>query len=89
MIRLSFITGGAVRKVLINNRKITMISQETGFTPLIIDLDKLDKTNVKGKVGEDGLKILKEISKLNSEEEMAKDIIKDFQSTGWRLVKRE
>jgi len=89
MIRLSFVTGGSLRKVVVNRREITMISQEVGFTPVIMDLDKLKEKKIMKQMGEEGLKFMREISKLNTEEEMVKDIIIDFQKTGWRLVKKE
>ena len=89
MIKLSFVTGGALRKVFIDGRKISMMSQETGFTPISMDLDKINEKTIKKKMGKEGLDFMKQISKLETEDEMARDVIKDFQSTGWRLIKRE
>jgi len=89
MIKLAFVIGGALRKVVVDKRKITMMSQEVGYTPILMDLNKLNEKKIKKQMGKEGLKFIKEISRLNTEEEMAKDIIKDFQKTGWRLVKRE
>ncbi len=89
MIKLVFITGGSLRKVNVEGRRISMMSQETGFTPQIMDLDKLDSGKLKKKMGNEEMKLMKEIADLNTEEEMAQDIIKDFQRTGWRLVKKE
>lgn len=89
MIKLSFITGGALRKVNIEGRKIFMMSQETGFTPQLMDLDKLNNKELKKKMGVEQMRLMKEIAGLDTEEEMAQDIIKDFQRTGWRLVKKE
>ena len=34
-------------------------------------------------------KVMKELSTLGTEEEIARDITKDFQKTGWRLIKKE
>lgn len=89
MIRLSFVTGGALRKVIIDERKIVFFSQETGFTPISFDLDKLEDNPKFKKLNEEQRKLLAEIKALETEEEMAKDITRDFQSTGWRLFKRE
>ena len=89
MIKLSFVTGGALRKVLVNKRKITKMSQEVGYVPVIMDLDKLKENKIMKQMGMEGLEFMREISKLNTEEEMVKDIIIDFQKSGWRLVKKE
>lgn len=78
-----------MRKVNIEGRKIYMMSQETGFTPQVMDLDKLDSSKLKKKMGNEEMKLMKEIANFNTEEEMAEDIIKDFQRTGWRLAKKE
>lgn len=93
MIRLSFVCGSALRKVVIDGRVISMMAKETGFTPIVMDLDKMDSKNQKKeltkKLGKDGLQIMKEIALLNTEKEMAKDIIKDFQRTGWRRISQD
>lgn len=93
MIKLSFVCGSALRKVKIDKRTISMATKETGFVPMVMDLDKLDSNNQKKKIrkklGKDGLKVMKEIALLNTEEEMAKDITKDFQSTGWRKIQHD
>ncbi len=89
MITLSFVTGSAMRKVYLNGRKISMISQETGFQPISFDLDNINEEEVKEKMGEDAIKTLREIAKLEDEKSMMEDIKKDFQSTGWRLIKTE
>jgi len=87
MIELSFIAGGNIRKVVIDKRKISLLTAETGWIPISMDLDRIDE-KIEKKMGKEGAKLLKEISILNSEEEMARDITKDFQRTGWRLVKK-
>ncbi len=90
MIRLIFVTGSALRKVMINGRIITMMSAETNFAPLKIDLNKIEKSRkLKKKLGEESYQLLKEIASLKNEKDYARDIIEDFQRTGWRLVKRE
>ncbi len=88
MIRLTFAIGGNLRKVYIDKRKISMLTAETGWVPILMDLDKIDK-KVEKKLGKDAVELLKEISKLKTEKAMAKDIIRDFQESGWRLFKRE
>lgn len=94
MIRLTFVAGGNMRKVFIDNRQVSMLTSETGFKPLEIDLDKLDQPEYKArmermKLAEEDLKEMKKLSKLGTEEEIGQDIIKDFQKTGWRCVKKE
>lgn len=89
MIRLAFGIGGALRQVTINKRIISLMTKETGYVPIQMDLDKMNEKSIKKQMGKDGLKFMKEISHLKNEEDMAKDIIKDFQETGWRLVKKE
>lgn len=89
MIKLSFAVGGSLRRAVVNGRKISFASQETGFVPMIMDLDKLDEKVINEDMGSEDLKLIKEIKKLKTEKAMAKDIIKDFQRTGWRLIKRE
>lgn len=93
MIRLSFVCGSSLRKVVIDKRKISMMAKETGFTPIVMDLDKMDsnkqKKAITKKLGKDGLKVMKEIALLHTEEEMAKDVTKDFQSTGWRKIEHD
>ncbi len=87
---LVFSIGGSLRRVKINGRKISFLTAETGFTPLIIDLDKLDEKEQKQKLSKMKLdkEFLDELKKLKTEEQIAKDIKKDFQKSGWRLFKR-
>ncbi len=88
---LVFITGSSIRKVFINDRKVSLISAELGFTPLEIDLDKLNEFEdkiKKIKMSKEDIKTIKDLAKLGSEKEIAKDIIKDFQKSGWRCTKR-
>ncbi len=91
MRRLTFITGAGLRRVLINGRKITFMTSELGDVPLEIDLDKLEDEKFKDKISKMKIdeKVLKQLSLLNTEEELVFDIKKDFQSTGWRLHKNE
>ncbi len=91
MIRLTFIAGGGIRKVFIDDRIINFLTAETSFVPLVVDLDNLDKLNskIKKTLGKEAKKTLQEISLLETEEDIANDIIKDFQKTGWRKIKKE
>jgi len=94
MIELAFVTGGALRKVIIKDRKLSILSAELGFQPLTLDLDKLEnkqnrKKMNKMKLNDEDRKTIEELANLGSENEIAKDIIKDFQKTGWRLVSRK
>ncbi len=89
MIKLSFVIGSGLRKVVIDDRKVIMITQETGFTPLEIDLDKINDSVFARKMSEEQLELMKVVSLLETEVEISEDIIKDFQLVGWRLIKRE
>ncbi len=92
MLRLDFLRGGAIRKVFVDGRKISFLTAELGFQPLEVDLSTLDKKEEELKKmnlkGED-LNLIKQLSLLGNEDEIAKDIIKDFKKTGWRYIKRE
>ncbi len=91
MISLVFITGSAIRRIYIKDRTVTLIAAETSGQPVTINLDEIDSQQDKFKqmkLSEEDIVTIKELSKLGSENDMAKDIINDFQSTGWRLVKR-
>ena len=90
---LVFVTGSALRKVYIKDRKISIMTNELGMAPLEIDLDKLDdkkskKHMRKMKLSTKDKKVIKQLAKLGSEKEIAKDIISDFRKSGWRMVKR-
>lgn len=63
------------------------MSRETNFIPVAMDLDKLKVDEIKSKLGKEGLEQIEEIAKLNTEQEMADDIKKDFKETGWKLIK--
>lgn len=89
MISLAFVRGGSLRRVFVSGRKITLMAQETGFTPISMNLDKLNNKKIKKQMGEEGLEFMKQVSKLKTEQAMAADITKDFQKDGWRCIKRE
>lgn len=86
MIQLTFNVGGGLRKIIIKGRKVSILSAETGFTPFTMDLDKLTP-EVMAKAG-DFATLINEASKLKNEKAMQKDIIKDFNEKGWRLVRK-
>jgi len=87
MIELIFSTGGAIRKVYINGRKVSLLTAETNFVPVEINLDKISN-KLKKRLSKEEINLLKEISLLKTEQEMARDIIKDFQKSGWRLTNK-
>jgi len=92
MIKLVFITGGAIRRVFIKERVITIIAAEISNKPLTVNLDKIDEQQEdlkKMKLSEHDIKMIHELAELGTEEEMAEDVITDFQKTGWRLIKRD
>ncbi len=88
-IELGFVRGGSLRRVFIKGRKISIMAQETGFTPLSIDLDKLNEKEIRKKMGKDGLEFIKEVAKLKTQGAMARDVTRDFQLDGWRRIKNE
>lgn len=90
---LVFVMGSSLRRVFINGKKITLLSPENGYTPANFDLDKLDTPEIKAslkkmKFDDENIGLLEQLSKLDSEEAIAKDIKIDFQRSGWRLFKR-
>ena len=87
MIKLSFVRGSALRRVFINGRKVSLLTGELGNTPLTIDLDKLDEQKDKIKEMNMDKKELEKLVKLKTEEEIAKDITKDFRISGWRSIR--
>ncbi len=91
MIRLTFITGAGIRRVLIEGRKITFIVQELNNSPLVIDLDKLEEEETKKKIDTMGIdkETIDILSSLKTEEAIAEDITIDFQRSGWRCTLRE
>ncbi len=87
MKQISFTRGAGLRKVFINKRVISFLTAELNFQPLKIDLDKLDEEKEKiGKMGIDK-ETLEELSKLQTEEEIALDVINDFRKSGWRKIR--
>lgn len=88
MIRLQFIIGSATRQVIISKRKVSLLTAENNFVPLILDLDKIKEQ--KEQIKRSGLdqRELKKIARLKTEKAIAEDIIKDFKQSGWRLTRK-
>ena len=90
MINLTFITGAGLRRVRIDKRQVTFMTSELGDAPLIINLDKLDEPVMQKRIKDMNVDTatLKELSLLKTEEQLKKDIVKDFQKNGWRLYNK-
>ncbi len=88
MIHVSFVRGSQLRKLMVDGKQIKLMSSETGFVPIDIDLTKIKKKDVQQIKNLDP-KFWKEISELHNEKDRAKDIIKDFKRTGWRVFKQD
>ena len=89
MINLSFVRGSTLRRVSINKRVITFLTPELGNKPLTIDLDKINEGDFKDKITKEQLEQMREIAKLETEDEMALDLKRDFQREGWRQFKKQ
>jgi hypothetical protein len=79
---LSFVSKLGIRRVWINGNIITF---EQGGIVGNMDLDKIkiedaDKYKIEKK-------LMMELKNLKTEKQKADNIIKDFQKTGWRLVR--
>lgn len=86
---MKFLRGGAYVEVTIDNRTITFVTPLLNFVPLKIDLDKLSQEKSKISSMQLDNKMLRQLSKLKTEEDMKKDLIKDLKQTGWRVAKIE
>jgi len=86
-IELVFGAGGGLRTVFIKDNIVTLISAETNYVPVQMDINKM-RQNEKLKNDPRMQNLMMEVNELKTEEDMAKDIIKDFQEQGWRLIKR-
>lgn len=87
MKQLSFIRGGELWRIVIREREISFILPLLNNVPLTINLDKLDEHRediVKMKMDDE---TLEELSQLETEEDMAKDITSDLRIMGWRLLR--
>ncbi len=87
MKQISFTRGSALRRVFINRRQISFLTAELNNVPLKIDLDKLEEEKEKiDKMNVDP-DLLEELAQLKTEEEIALDIITDFEKAGWRRLR--
>ncbi len=84
---LNFSRGSALRRVFINGRSISFLTAELNNVPLTIDLDKLEKEQDKIKKMKLDMKTLKELAKLKTEQDLYNDVKKDFEISGWRLIR--
>lgn len=88
MIELHFVRSGGLIRVFIRNKVITMIAPQLGNQPVTFDVNKAQE-----KLDDKMMKLLeavnlKDFSEFIDDEACAKSIIKDFQESGWRCVKR-
>ena len=88
MKQLSFTRGAALRRVFINRRVITFLAGELNNVPLKINLDKLDEQKEKIEKMNIDKQLLEEISRLETEHEIALDITYDFEKSGWRRIRK-
>ena len=88
-ITMDFMVGGSMRKIVVKGKKLSFLTPELNFVPLIIDLDKLDEQKERIKKMKMDEKYIKKLASLTTEKEMANDIIKDFKQSGWRLVYKD
>jgi len=85
MIKMNFVNGSRMREVIVRDRIVMFKPEFHGIPPLQIDLDKIKDTPQFDKLTEEEKELLDKIRLLNTEEEKAKDIKKDFQRSGWRM----
>jgi hypothetical protein len=93
MINLVFMRGSEVRKVNISGRLVVLLISLTGYEPIEINLDNIKMSQIKAKMKkaqyEEFAGLLRQLKKLKTESDIYLDIKRDFQKTGWRLVKRD
>jgi hypothetical protein len=96
MIELTFVIGGEICKFRIRGKLIEISSKNFGYrwtewNPLGLSGEEVAR--LRAKKGEDWYKeyakAKEEFENMETEEEISDDLIKDFQSKGWRLVKQE
>ena len=83
---MDFMVGGAMRKITVDKRKVSFLTPELNFVPLIIDLDKLDEQKERIEKMNMDKEHIEKLAALKTEKQIANDIIKDFKQSGWRLV---
>lgn len=82
LMELTYLRAGIARKVYIRNRKILIVSPEVKtFT---FDLNELEKHKDKVPIGD-----FETLINLKTEDEIEEEITKDFNKSGWRLVKKD
>lgn len=85
MIKAKFMRGSAYIDVKIEGRKIIFITPLLNFQPIKIDLDKIEEHKDKLSKMKFNQDLIKELSNLNTEEEMLEDLNKDLIKSGWRM----
>lgn len=86
MINLRFQRGSAFIQVRIENRTIEFITPMLNMQPIKIDLDKLDEYKERIEKMNIDNEFIEELSKLETEQQMADDLVKDLQKNGWEVV---
>lgn len=84
MIKVGFLKGGVIRQVITEGRKVTIISPELNFEPVVFDLDKMDLNDPKFAKFKD---LVRSLHNLKTEEEIVEDFKKDWEPQGWELMK--
>lgn len=90
MIKAHFFQGSNLRRVMIEDRKVSMMATETNWTPMQIDIDKIESLsnldNIKNseKVKKDMQELIYASSLLKSEKDILNDITNDFHKSGWK-----
>ena len=95
MIVLIFVQGSEIMKFRIVEKDIEISGKSSGYEYIpfnpIRTADELSR--LRAKYGEKWLrehqKAERDYEKMETEEEIAEDLIKDFKKTAWRLVKRD
>ena len=89
MIRMKFMIGSAIREVVVNGRTFSLISPELNFVPITINLDRIEEHEDTIKKMKFDKELIRQMQELETEEEIAEDIYKDFKKMGWKKVFEE
>ena len=96
MIELTFIMGGEIMKFRIEGKKIEIKGKGSNYewlewNPLNMSANNLAKLRIKygEKWFRDYIQSEKEFEEMETEEQMADSLEKDFKKTGWRLALRK
>lgn len=95
MIELTFMIGGDITKFKIDKKRIQFLAKPTGYVYAewspILSADKLSRLRIKK--GEqwykEYLKAEEKFLNMDSEEEIAEDLIEDMEKSGLELIKKE